>query len=102
MILDYKDLEFHMIIERLHINKEIDEYGDKIYEIIKNSKKNKFNFTDLPVKLNISELIIELKQLLPGVSGELNLDKSKKSKLGWTIYINLKKDFYLSRRISLK
>ena len=39
MILDYKDLEFHMIIERLHINKEIDEYGDKIYEIIKNSKK---------------------------------------------------------------
>ena len=37
MILDYKDLEFHMIIERLHINKEIDEYGDKIYEIIKNS-----------------------------------------------------------------
>jgi hypothetical protein len=95
MILDYKDFEFHMIIERLHIYKDIDEYGDKIYEIIKNSKTNKFKFTDLPVKLNISELIIELKQLPPGISGELDLDKSKKSKLGWTIYINLKNDFSL-------
>ena len=53
--------QFNLIIERLHINKEIDEYSDEIYPIISNSNKSKFEFTDIPDKLNISKLIINIK-----------------------------------------
>lgn len=87
--------QFNLIIERLHINKEIDEYSDKIYPVISNSNKSYFEFTDLPSKLNISKLIINIKDMNPGLSGQLDLNKSKETKNGWIIYVNLKKDFNL-------
>jgi hypothetical protein len=94
MIKKFEDFnQFNLIIERLHINKEIDEYSDQIYPILKS--KNQFEFDDLPIKLNISKLIINIKDMRPGVSGSLNLDKSNKTKDGWVIYIDLKKDFNL-------
>jgi hypothetical protein len=86
---------FSLIVERLHINKEIDEYSDKIYPIIFGSNKSYFEFTDLPSKLNISKLVINIKDMKPGLSGQLDLNKSKETKNGWEIYINLKKDFNL-------
>jgi len=87
--------QFNLIIERLHINKEIDEYSDEIYPIISNSNKSKFEFTDIPDKLNISKLIINIKDMKSGLSGQLDLNKSKETKNGWIIYIDLKKDFNL-------
>jgi hypothetical protein len=87
--------QFNLIIERLHINKEVDFYSDKIYPIISNSKLSYFEFTDIPVKLNISKIIINLKNMKPGLSGQLDLNKSKKTKLGWIIHIDLNKDFDL-------
>ena len=86
---------FNLVIERLHINKEIDEYSDKIYPIISYSNKYNFEFTDLPIKLNIFKLILNIKNMNPGLSGQLNLNKSKKTNNGWIIYIDLKKDFNL-------
>ncbi len=95
MIKGFEDFnQFNLIIERLHINKEIDEYSDQIYPILK-SNKNQFEFDDLPIKLNISKLIINIKDMRPGVSGSLNLDKSNKTKDGWVIFIDLRKDFNL-------
>ena len=94
-MLNFEDFEFQLIIERLHINKDIDEYSDRIYSIINNSTKDKFKFTDLPPKLNIKKLIINIKKMNDGLSGELNLNKSKKTKDGWIIYINLKNGFKL-------
>ena len=95
MIKKFEDFnQFSLIIERLHINTEIDEYSDQIYPILK-SNKNQFEFDDLPIKLNISKLIINIKDMRPGVSGSLNLDKSNKTKDGWVIYIDLIKDFNL-------
>jgi hypothetical protein len=47
------------------------------------------------VKLNISKIIINLKNMKPGLSGQLDLNKSKKTKLGWIIHIDLNKDFDL-------
>lgn len=95
MIKKFEDFnQFSLIIERLHINTEIDEYSDQIYPILK-SNKNQFEFDDLPIKLNISKLIINIKDMRPGVSGSLNLDKSNKTKDGWVIYIDLRKDFNL-------
>lgn len=93
---DFKDFEFQLVIERLHINTDIDEYSDKIYDVIKNKpSKNKFEFSDLPPSLNISKLIINISKMNKGLSGELNLDKSKNTSNGWIIYINLKEDFML-------
>jgi hypothetical protein len=95
-IKNFEDFnQFNLIIERLHINKEIDEYSDKIYPILSNSNKNYFEFTDLPINLNISRLVVEIKSMRPGISGQLDLNKSKKTKSGWNIYIYLKKDFNL-------
>lgn len=88
--------QFNLIIESLHINKEIDLYSDEIYPIISKSDKSKFEFLELPNNLNIIKLIINIKDMNPGVSGQLNLSKSKKTKNGWVIYIDLKKDFSLS------
>lgn len=90
-----KLFDFQLIIERLHINKDIDEYSDKIYNLIKSSNKVKFEFDDLPPKLNIIKLIINLQKMRVGLSGELDLNKSKKTENGWIIYINLKEDFKL-------
>lgn len=90
----YKDFRFGLIIERLGVNKEIDEYSDKIYEIIKKSDEKYFTFTHLPNKTNIKKLIINIKTNLNKL-GELNLNKSKKLKDGWIIYINLSENFYL-------
>jgi hypothetical protein len=92
--LKFKDFSFKIIIERLGINKEIDEYSDKIYKIIKNSDKDKFIFTDLPKNTNISKLTLSIKKSNTKL-GELCLNKSKNTKDGWVIYINLSKDFYL-------
>jgi hypothetical protein len=87
--------QFSIILERLHINKEIDEYSDKIYPIISISDKVKFEFTDLPIRLNISKLIINIKNMKPGLSGQLDLNKSNKTKDGWFIHIDLNRDFKL-------
>ena len=87
--------DIDLIVERLHINDKIDKYSDKIYPIIKNSEKYKFEFIDLPIGLNISKLTILLKDMRPGLSGELDVNKSHKTDSGWTIHINLKKDFAL-------
>jgi hypothetical protein len=95
MVLNYKDFQFQIINERLHINKEVDEYSDEIYDFMKKSKSKEFIFVDLPPKLNINKLIIKLKKLPPGNGGQLDLNKSEQLKSGWVIYINLKEDFSL-------
>jgi hypothetical protein len=64
--------QFNLIIERLHVNKEIDEYSDKIYTLISNSNEHQFEFTDLPINLNISKLIINIKDMNVGLSGQLD------------------------------
>lgn len=87
--------QFNLIIERLHINQEIDTYSDEIYPIISNSGKSYLEFTDMPAKLNISKLIVNIKDMRPGLSGQLDLDRSKKTRSGWIIWINLKKNFNL-------
>jgi len=87
--------QFNLIVEMLHINKEIDEYSDKIWRVISDSDKSKFIFDDLPNKLNISKLFINIKDMKPGLSGQVDLNKSKKTNNGWNIYINLKRDFSL-------
>lgn len=87
--------QFNLIVERLHINKEIDDYSDKIYPMISNSNKSNFEFTDLPTNLNISKLTINIKDMSPGVIGQLDLNKSKETKTGWIIHIDLKKEFNL-------
>ena len=87
--------QFNLIIERLHINKEIDEYSDKIFIVISNSNRSNFEFEDIPNKINISKLIINIKDMNPGLSGQLDLNKSKETKNGWIIHIDLKKDFNL-------
>jgi hypothetical protein len=87
--------QFNLIIERLHINQEIDTYSDEIYPIISNSGKSYLEFTDMPAKLNISKLIVNIKDMRPGLSGQLDLDRSKKTRWGWIIWINLKKNFNL-------
>jgi hypothetical protein len=87
--------QISLITERLHINREMDEYSDKIYHIISQSDKLYFEFNDLPSKLNITKLFINIKNLTPGLSGQLDLNKSKNTKSGWEIYLDLKKDFNL-------
>jgi hypothetical protein len=87
--------QFNLVVEMLHINKEIDEYSDKIWRVISDSDKSKFIFDDLPNKLNISKLFINIKDMKPGLSGQVDLNKSKKTNNGWNIYINLKRDFSL-------
>jgi hypothetical protein len=101
MINTFEDFnQFNLIIENLHINKEIDLYSDEIYQIITKSVKltvgGKFEFLELSKNLNIIKLIINIKDMSPGVSGQLDLNKSKKTDNGWIIYIDLKKDFNLS------
>lgn len=87
--------QFNLIIERLHINKDIDDYSDKIYPLISNSSRLLFEFTDLPDNLNISKLIIGIRKMPGGTLGRLDLNNSKKTKSGWVIYIDLKKGFNL-------
>jgi hypothetical protein len=86
---------FSLIVEMIHINKEVDEYSDKICEIISGYNKSKFQFEDLPTKLNISKLFINIIDMKSGLYGQLDLDKSKQTKNRWEIYINLKRDFSL-------
>ena len=98
MINNFKDFNQHnLIIERLHINKEIDLYSDEIYPMISKSDKSIFEFTNIPYNLNIIKLIINIKDIAIGVSGQLDLNKSKKTKNGWIIYLNLKKGFSLDK-----
>lgn len=87
--------QFNLIIERLHINKDIDDYSDKIYPLISNSPRLLFEFTDLPDNLNISKLIISIRKMSGGTLGRLDLNNSKKTKSGWIIYIDLIKGFNL-------
>jgi hypothetical protein len=94
-IKDFNFNQISLITERLHINREMDEYSDKIYHIISQSDKLYFEFNDLPSKLNITKLFINIKNLTPGLSGQLDLNKSKNTKSGWEIYLDLKKDFNL-------
>lgn len=93
--LSIKNFELFLITERLHINKKIDEYTDKIYPIISNSDSNNFIFTDLPIALNIIKLCINIKELSPGLSVQLDINKSIKTKNGWIIHIDLKNGFML-------
>lgn len=96
MIEKFKDFNIiNLMCERLHVNNDIDTYSDIIYPIISNSKEVRFEFTDLPVTLNISKLVINIKDMKPGLSGELDLNKCKKTNKGWIIHINLKIGFYL-------
>jgi len=98
MINNFKDFNQHnLIIERLHINKEIDLYSDEIYPMISKSDKSIFEFTNIPYNLNIIKLIINIKDIAIGVSEQLDLNKSKKTKNGWIIYLNLKKGFSLDK-----
>jgi len=85
----------NLIIERLHINNDVDLFSDKIYPILKNSNKSTFEFTDLPTKLNIRKLVIQIRSLPSGVSGQLDLDRSRKLKNGWSIHIDFKRGFRL-------
>ena len=94
-MINIKNFELFLITEKLHINKELDEYSDEIYTLMKKSDENKFEFTDIPNKLNICKLIINIKHLKAGLSGQLDLNKSKETKDGWVIYIDLKKHFML-------
>jgi hypothetical protein len=49
MINNFEDFNQHnLIIERLHINKEMDLYSDEIYRIISKSNESIFEFTDIP------------------------------------------------------
>lgn len=86
------DFNFYLIKERLHIHEELSNYSDKIYNIIKKSNGKKFEFLDLPKKLNIYKLVINIKDTLLN-NGEIDLDKSNKTSKGWIIFINLKTDF---------
>lgn len=96
MIKRFEDFNnLSLISERLHINKDIDSYSDKIYPFISNSKESYFEFIDLPPKLNISKLIIKVKNMGPGLSGQLDLNKSKQTKNGWVIYLDLIENFGL-------
>jgi hypothetical protein len=95
-IHDFRDFnQVNLIVERLHINKEIDRYSNLIYPLITNSEKSYFEFIDTPNNSNIHKLRINIKKLPNGVSGQLDIGKSHKTKLGWIIYINLKKNFNL-------
>lgn len=96
MIEKYSNFEFKLISERLHLNKEVDLYSDQIYDIIKNSDKLKFEFCDIPKKINITKLIINLKDNNDGNLGSLNLDKCKKTNKGWIIEIDLVRNFKLN------
>lgn len=94
MIDNYKNFRYKLIVERLGINDEIDEYSDKIYHILKNSKNKKHVFTDLPTSLNIYKLEInKLDSKSFNKHGELDINSSKKTKVGWYIIINLSIDF---------
>ena len=96
MINNFEDFNQHnLIIERLHINKEMDLYSDEIYRIISKSNESIFEFTDIPKNINIIKLMINIKDMSTGLSGQLDLNKSKKTKNGWIIYLNLKKGFTL-------
>lgn len=95
MIEKYSNFQFKLISERLHINKEVDLYSDQIYDIIKNSDKLKFEFYDIPKKINITKLIINLKDNNSNL-GSINLDKCKKTNNGWIIEIDLVRNFKLN------
>jgi hypothetical protein len=96
MIEKYSNFQFKLISERLHLNKEVDLYSDQIYDIIKNSDKLKFEFYDVPQKLNINKLIINLKDNNDGNLGSINLDKCKKTDKGWIIEVDLVRNFKLN------
>lgn len=94
MIDSYKNFRYNLIVERLGINKEIDEYSDKIFNLLKNSKDRKFTFTDLPENVNIYKLYInKLDHKYFDKNGELDINSSKKTNKGWVITINLSDDF---------
>ncbi len=96
-IKSFNDFNYYNLIrERLHINDEMDSFSDSIYPKIKQFNKSKFIFNELPPSLNISKLIISIKDNIGvGISGELDLNKSKQTQKGWEIYITLKKGFSL-------
>lgn len=82
------------ILERLHINNDVDKYSSEIYSIMKNSNDSIFIFDNIPLNMNIIKLTIRLENISD--MGFLNLDKCKKTKNGWIIEIVLREDFKLS------
>lgn len=94
---------FH-INERLHINKDIDEYTSKMYAHMKSKMKNstnpnRFEFTfndDIPSKLNMCEIKVKICKLPEGVSGRVNLLLCKNTDKGWKIVIELTQHFKLN------
>lgn len=78
----------NFVNEKLHINKDVDEYSDIIYDVIKNGKKNKYIFTDIPKDLGIYKLTI-IVGYLPGSRGYLDVGKSFKKDNKWNIFIYL-------------
>lgn len=86
---------YSLLIERLHINNEIDSISDEIWMNIQGSTNQKHVFYDLPYKLNISKLIINIQEMKSHISGQLDLNKSKSTKGGWIIHIDLTNGFTL-------
>jgi len=75
------------ILEKLHINKLVDEYSDIIHNTLINSNSNNFKFNP-PNELNIKQLNINICDL-KNSRGILDIKKSLKTNDGWIIHIYL-------------
>lgn len=89
----YDNIQYDLILDRLHINTDLDIYSDEIYDIIKSSDKNKFIFKDKLSNINITELIIKIADIKS--NGYLDVNSCKELHNGWKIVIYLSKDFKL-------
>ena len=83
-----------LLKETYHTHDDMDKYSLILYNNIKNKNIGKYIFTDLPVSLKINKLIINITDKLKA-KGQIDLDKSKKTKNGSIIYIDLRQDFTL-------
>ena len=72
----------------------MDKYSDLLYDQIKNNNTGIYTFYDIPKDLNIYKLIINISDDILE-KGSLDLDKSKNSKNGFIIHINLRTGFKL-------
>lgn len=88
------NLKHFLLKETYHIHDDMDKYSLILYNNIKNKNVGKYIFNDLPVSLKINKLIINITDKLKS-KGQIDLDKSKKTKNGFIIYIDLRKDFTL-------
>lgn len=83
-----------LITEKLHINKEIDDLSNRIYDIVRSDdSKDEFIIKDIPEKLDFSEVVIKFpKKMAANLGGSLDVNKCHKGRDGkWKIYIILRK-----------